>query len=75
MNSLGLYLSPECLIIFLSKFYITPCVGKIFKFMEFTFLENALIQGIFTHASSALKTCHQAFVIMPYNLGHNILEL
>ena len=25
-------------------------MGKIFKFMGFTFLENALIQGIFTHA-------------------------
>ena len=24
--------------------------GKILKFMEFTFLENALIRGIFTHA-------------------------
>ena len=24
--------------------------GKIFKFMEFSFLENALIRGIFTHA-------------------------
>ena len=24
--------------------------GKNFKFMEFTFLENALIRGIFTHA-------------------------
>ena len=25
-------------------------MGKIFKFMEFTFLENALIRGIFTNA-------------------------
>ena len=25
-------------------------MGKIFKFMQFTFLENALIRGIFTHA-------------------------
>ena len=24
--------------------------GKIFKFMEFTFLENEFIRGIFTHA-------------------------
>ena len=35
---------------FLSNFYIPPCVAKIFKFMEFTFLENALIWGIFAHA-------------------------
>ena len=32
------------------KLYIPPCVGKIFKFMEFTSLENALIQSIFTLA-------------------------
>ena len=36
-------LSPECLLNFLSKMYIPPCLGKIFKFMEFTFLEDALI--------------------------------
>ena len=29
---------------------LLPCVVKIFKFMEFTFLENALVLGIFTHA-------------------------
>ena len=51
INSQGLYLSPECLLNFLSKFYISPCVGKIFKFMELALLENALIRGIFTHAS------------------------
>ena len=28
--------------------YIAPCVGKIFKFMVFTFLENALNLVIFT---------------------------
>ena len=38
-NSLGSYLSPECLLIFLSNCYIPPCTGKIFKFMEFRFLE------------------------------------
>ena len=37
------YVSPECFLNFLSKFYIPPCVGKTFRFMEFTFLENALI--------------------------------
>ena len=41
---------PEILFTFLSNFYIPPCVGKISKFMEFTFLENALIRSIFTHA-------------------------
>ena len=54
-NSIGLYLSPECLLNFLSNFYIPPCVGKIFKFMEFTFLENGLIRGIFTHAPPQSK--------------------
>ena len=54
-NSIGLYLSPECLLKFLSNFYIPPCVGKIFKFMEFTFLENGLIRGIFTHAPPQSK--------------------
>ena len=27
-----------------------PYVGKIYKFMMFTFLENALNLGVFTHA-------------------------
>ena len=49
-NSLGRYLSPECLFNFLSNFYIPPCIGKIFKFTEFKFLENALIRGpLITH--------------------------
>ena len=30
--------------------YIPSCVGKVFKLMVFTFLENALNLGIFTHA-------------------------
>ena len=34
----------------LVEFFIIPCVGKRFKSMEFTILENALIRGIFTHA-------------------------
>ena len=41
--------SPEHLLNFLSNFYIPPCVENIFKFMEFTFVENALIRGIFIH--------------------------
>ena len=32
INSLGLYLSPECLFNFLSKFYILGCAGKISNF-------------------------------------------
>ena len=35
--------------------HIPPCVRKISKFMEFTFLENALIRGIFTHAPAHSK--------------------
>ena len=46
INSLGLYLSAECLLNVLSKMHIPPCVGKIFKFMAFTFLEIALNLGI-----------------------------
>ena len=49
INSRRLYLSPECLLNFLSNFYIPPSVGKNFKLKESTFLKNALIQGIFTH--------------------------
>ena len=52
---MALFLSPECLLNFLSAFYIPPCVGKFFRFMEFTFLENGLIRGIFTHASPHSK--------------------
>ena len=50
INSLGLYLSLQnARWIFFSNFYIPPCVGKFFKFMEFTFLQNPLTWGIFTH--------------------------
>ena len=34
----------------LKLFYILSCVGKLLKFMEFTFLGNALIRDIFTNA-------------------------
>ena len=50
INSLGLYLFSECLLNFLSNFCMPSYVQKMFKFMELTFLENALIGGIFTHA-------------------------
>ena len=71
MNSLGLYLCLSvCLSVCLSlclslyrilaefspsNFYMLPCVAKIFKFMEFTFLENALIRGIFTRITPHSK--------------------
>ena len=45
----ALFLSPKCLLNFLSNLYIPPWVGKIFKFMVFTFLENALNLDIFIH--------------------------
>ena len=35
--------------------YIPPSVGKAFKFMVFTFLENALNLCIFTHAPAFPK--------------------
>ena len=33
-----------------SNLYIPPSVGKFFRFILFTFLENVLNLGIFTHA-------------------------
>ena len=51
INSLGLYLSPECLLNFLSRIYILPWLGKIFKLIMFLFLENTLNLGIFSDAS------------------------
>ena len=38
--------------------------GKIFKFMAFTFLENALIRGIFSYAPPT-QNFPQVLVIMP----------
>ena len=52
---IGPYLFPECLLNFLSNFHVPPCVEKIFKFMQFTFLENVLIGNIFIHAPPHLK--------------------
>ena len=46
VNTLGLHLSPECLLNFLSNLFISPCMGKIFKFMMFTLLENVLILNL-----------------------------
>ena len=57
-------LSPECLLNFLSKIYIPPCLGKSFKLIELIFLENALIRGISTHAPPHSRltpiSCHHA---------------
>ena len=39
----------------LKLLYIPPYVGKIFKFMVFTFLENVLNLGIFTHVAPYSK--------------------
>ena len=50
INSLRLYISPECLLNFLPNFYIFPWLGKMFNFMVSTFLENALNLGTSTHA-------------------------
>ena len=51
LNSLRFYLSPECLLSFLSNLCMTPCIGENFKFMMFASLENVLNLGIFTHAT------------------------
>ena len=49
LNLLGfISLQNACWIFF--DLYIPPCVGKLFQFMVFTFLENALNLCIFTHA-------------------------
>ena len=62
--SLGFYLSPECLLNFLSNFYISPCVAKIFQFMEF--IPRKLIDSRhFYSCPSPLKksppcSCHHA---------------
>ena len=49
INSLGLYLSPVCLLNFLSNLYIRPWLGKILKFMVFRFLKNASQKIEFKH--------------------------
>ena len=42
-------ISPQDACWIFSNLYILPCVGKIFQFMAFTFLENTLNLCIFTH--------------------------
>ena len=48
LNSLGFYLSPECLLNFIWLLYFNMC-GKKFQFMLFTFPKNALSLCIFMH--------------------------
>ena len=52
------------LVEFSLKLFYSTCVGKIPKFMEFSFLLNSLIRGIFTHASptqnSPPSSCYHA---------------
>ena len=40
-------------------------MGKIFELMEFTFLENALIRGTFTHASPHSKLASKFLLSRP----------
>ena len=54
----------------LVEFYIIPCVGKRFKSMEFTILENALILDIFTHAP---PTQNSPPIFCPHTLGRRKL--
>ena len=61
INSLGLYLSPEWLLIFCSL-YILPCIEKKFKFMVFTFLENAYDLGILLMSPFPTQSSRQNFL-------------
>ena len=54
-----------CLLNFLSNLYVLPWLGKIFKFMVFTSLENALDLGNYIHATSPFKTLPQVLFITP----------
>ena len=65
VNSLDYHPCPSRLVGFLSNFYIPPCVGKIFKFMEFTFLENILIRDIFTHVPPHSKLVSKFLLSRP----------
>ena len=51
INSSDLYLSTKCLFNFLSNLYISLCLGKMFKVIAFTFLENVLNLCIFTYGN------------------------
>ena len=49
----------------LSRLFAEFVLKKIFKFMVFTLLENALNLGISTHAPLPLKSRPQALIITP----------
>ena len=49
----------------LKLFFILPCVGKLFEFMEFTFLGNALIRGISTNAPPHSKLASEFLLSRP----------
>ena len=51
--------------VFLKLVYISPCVGKIFRFIAFTFPENALNLGIFAHVPPHSKLVSKFLVSHP----------
>ena len=53
------------LVEFSLKLLFSKSVRKIFKFMEFTFLENALIRGIFTHTLPHSKLAPKFLPLRP----------
>ena len=61
---LGIYISPECLQNFLSNLYIPSWMGKVFKFLVFTLLENGFVSQklnlvIITHAPQQITHPHR----------------
>ena len=63
INSLGFYLSPECLLGFLSNLYILPWLRKCLKFMVSIFLEAVSNLGLFTHSPFPIKILPKVFII------------
>ena len=70
INSIGFYLSPECLLNCLSNFYIPPRVGKVFKLMEFPISRKCIDSRHFYLCLSPLKTQPQVLVITPKAEGN-----
>ena len=53
INSLGLYLSPECHLSLLSNLYIPPCMGKIIKLLFTHYVKSVMeffLVRIFPHS-------------------------
>ena len=65
INSLGLYLCRQNGCWIFSQNFIFHHVGKSLKFLEFTLLENAMIQVIVTHVSSHSKLAPKFFSSHP----------